>query len=575
MPSKRSFFNRVTFWGLIRRYWPLWAMYGVAMVLIGPVTYLGMLGRNSNLFTQDNELMQSVTIALFAQLFFVSAAPLAVFSTLYRVDSAVMEASLPISRKARYWTSVLAGFAAMEGINLLILLLILILRVGAGNTLTAAPMLWFLAITLQTVTYYGFGCCIALLTGKLLPAALLLGLLHFAGPIFGWLWDVMMDTMLRGYSQGYAPWSEFLLSLSPTLRLYEAVSYSHLTGFASLNWGSELAYAAIGIAFMLLGMALYQRRPVERAGEAAAFRPVKPLLYAAAMVFGALSLGLLFYALLFTDRKHGGSPREVLDLTLCLLAAALIVWLLVRRVIGREHGFRSLLQGFWIPASVVLILCVLGLTGGFGWAERVPQMEELAQVSITVRGEEGPVPTQYWQELTRFHKAAVDEEKQNPSAGDENAFAVYLHYQLNDGSSMERRYDLRAWRSPSDALYLLQQLLDQPELTESIAFDGMPQLNDNFVVTISTQWEENSFSGEKAWRIYEEGLLPDIRGGIQFIDLSQGQWTKDTDPEEFVWLNMQYMTEDGNKGGQFFGLTEQYSHTMELLRSMGLLDPVQ
>lgn len=465
MPSKRSFFNRTLFRKNLSRSWPLWVLLSIAGAMIPLYILLELIQapRGSlNPLPADFAagLYQAVTI--FAPGFTAAYAILCamlVWGYLYNPRSVSLFHSLPVDRTCLFVTNALSGLTMIAIPYAVTGLLLCLLAVCWGFFHLAAAVNTILAVILLAVTFFGLATLCAMLTGNIfaLPAFYLL--VNFLSPIL----ESLIFNMAQQFLVGVGSAANRFNALSPIVQIYTSFS-AHFERYTSDGdqtaalrglWVVAL-YALAGVAMLALAWFLYQRRHSERAGDVVAFRWLRPVFRYGVALLSGLTVGRLLYYLLWESLFQKGSYADVLPLFVCVALGGLLGFYAASMLLEKTRRvFRGSLLGAGIVCAGVAVLCLLVSVDVFGVERRVPDMDEIKRVRLEDRGilsgpfdpEENPEQVEA---IRAFHQALVKDRNYirsyHPDWDHEEGKAfshyIWLTYELTDGTTLSRQYDL-------------------------------------------------------------------------------------------------------------------------------------
>ncbi len=639
MRSKTSCFNLHLMGHMTRRYWPIWALYALAMFLIGPAYLLGMLSAGGGYRTPLYIFRDIAETAIYGgtliNLIFASGIALAVFSTLYKTESAVMEATLPIDRRSRYFSSFVVGLVWMLAVNVVMFLLMILFQLVYSTVYMPVMWLWLGMMCLECIIFYCIAALGAMFTGKLLIAVGIVAFLNFASVIFHALITSVLDIALWGYS-GSGTAEDVMMALSPAARLlsnygislynpdgitpwsYSASPYHYSEVIVRFDgWGYLVGCAVICLLLAVAAYFFYRRRALETAGETISVGFLRPVFVALATLFCALGLGVIFYSLVFTYSLNRGSPSAALALGACMLVGAFIGYVLGLMILRRSFRVWRSLPKFAIPAVVVVVFTVLCATGMLGWSTWTPKADKVESVTVWVGGDSN---TLYADDdiaaFLRVHETFLQQCDANYD-GDCYSYMT-ISYRLTNGVTTDRYFKLPLWEEPTDASYMLQELLNQTHLVMDRAFlsgDPIKDVENRGNVSARFHTEDTSYelyysvlTSDQVWDLLTRGVIPDIQAGssIGQVDLSyitQGYGAEyyeyiekfgitsevgvvygdknlvpaegipvKLEPGIVIELDMRYCIDGGGSSWIYIHVDETCLNTLAILRGMGIVE---
>lgn len=514
MRSKTSFFNRGIARNLLRRTWPLWAVYGALLLLltVGQILGGGVAFDEGRTLQQLTSLTGDILPFLMAPL-----TAMCLFNFLYNARGTGMMASLPLRREELFCTVYLTGLMPQLGTVLLAALLsALALARAPGQAVYVLP--WLGLTVLGTLTYYGIAVFCAMLTGNILILPVIYGLLNLAAVVLEACGEFLMGIFVYGFTG-----TESVLTwLSPPFELYmslESYAYQGAAAPRAGLWGLMAAYAAVGLLLSGLALLLFRRRQMERAGDTAAYPVLKPLFrFCMALGTGVVLPALLVEFLFPSVQFWRGSSNAAIIGALAALGAA-VGFFAAEMLIQRSL---RVFRGRW-KGCLALSLAMLALTACleldlFGIEKRVPAAEDVERVTVSGVDLSGEL-----EKVLSLHRQIIGDKAQNEASG--TVKDLRLTYQLKNGSILQRIYGLdfsdQALADPASDAWTAQSLLNTPA-----AFEARLDLEDREVplsrdslsyVCLTSSYtdtkEELYLTGDEAWDFVQNCLLPDVRDG--------------------------------------------------------------
>ena len=117
---------------------------------------------------------------------------------------------------------------------------------------------------------------------------------------------------------------------------------------------SLLVYAIVGLALLALGWLLYRRRPSEAAGDAIAFRWLRPIVRWTVGLCGGLGLGLFLSVALL-----GGLVGGIVQLLLCQAVMGLLCFFAAQMLL--QKSFRVFRRSWKEALALVIALAAITL----------------------------------------------------------------------------------------------------------------------------------------------------------------------------------------------------------------------
>ena len=490
MRQKTSFFNRALFLKNSARFWPLWAMYLVMWLLTGPLVLSSSLSWNrSSPMSVVVSFLQSASGYGVVMLFITGAVfALAVFSYLYSSKSANMMASLPLTRGTVYCTSYLTGLIWMIGAHVIVFLCTILVLSAHGVLDMRILLTWLGIVSLEGVFFYSFACFCAMLTGNGFVMPLVYAVLNFAVVIYELLVRGVLSTLLFGASGTVGEIA--LDKFAPAVAMIEERAglldpnthqilypWDKLPADYSVFYGGRgllITYAAVGIVFALLGLALYRRRRMESASDVVSVKALKPVFKYCMGIGGALCACLLFYYMFFNDNVGGGS--KWIYMIVCAIPGAFIGWYAAEMLVRKSFKVFRHWQGFVRCAVLVCTFIFCADADVLGYEKRVPDAGDVESVSVSAHVDALLKEPGNIEKVIELHKSIIENKelyedgriglRQTPADDYYNVHTI-IHYELADGSSLERAYDLfvnqESLSDPNSDIMTLQNIQNSKE----------------------------------------------------------------------------------------------------------------
>ena len=464
MPSKRSFFNRTLFRKNLSRSWPLWGLLSFAGAMV-PLYLLLELLQTPRAYALSSAgfaegLYQAVTI--FAPGFTAAYAILCamlVWGYLYNPRSVSLFHALPVDRTCLFITNTVSGMVMIVIPYAVVGLLLSLLAVCWGFFDLLAVLNTIVAVLFLTVTFFALATLCAMLTGHIFMLPALYLLVNFLSPMLEGLICSLAESFLIGIGEDRGR----LTFLAPIVQIYTRFggSYEYYAqddaNRLTLHglWVVAL-YALAGLALLALAWFLYKKRHSECAGDVVAFRWMQPVFRYGVALLSGLTVGRLLYEALWRSIFQSGDYADVLPMWICVALGGLIGFYAASMLIEKSRRvFRGSLIGVGIVCAGAAALCLLVSVDVFGVERRVPAADEIKSVKLEDRGVlSGPFtvednPEQV-EEIRAFHQAVIKDRdfirSYSPNWEQEEgkvfSHNVWITYELNDGSTVRRYYDL-------------------------------------------------------------------------------------------------------------------------------------
>lgn len=258
----------------------------------------------------------------------------------------------------------------------------------------------------------------------------------------GWIFESILNETLIGFN-GYHT-SEIIYNLSPPyfcgvgLGLANNIEKDGINGQSIEFITRSVVYI---IAFIGVSLLLYNRRKAEKGGTAYAHKFMYLGCSLLAGICGGYFLGMLFI----------GDNVTSISFWLFTIIGCLLTTVIYGTVTNR--GFKGVARSMLIgtlSAAVLISVTVSGITGGFGYATRIPDKTKIKSASVSVFDEN--IPFDDPQMILDLHRAILDAnatvyELHNLHYGTVTESVPYhqtqnvkFYYELENGKTMSRDF---------------------------------------------------------------------------------------------------------------------------------------
>lgn len=502
MPRKTSFCNGALLRSDIKRYWPLLFLYVAVWVMILPLPIL-QAGRWMTSITQiQAEIHNTIYNALFGSiimaLLFGCFMAMAVWSYLMTARTVGLMHALPVTRTQAFLSHALSGFGILTAGNIVIFLLGAACCAGRGFVDWAMLGAWLLLTELMELFFFALASLCAMATGWLLAIPVLYGAVNAVAILLHVVVQAMANIFYYGYYET-GP-AKAVMWLTPVGRIWTAIgddtSYwitadgrvfpeyleegQQIMQLSPAAYTTCAIYAAAGLVLLALVWWLYQKRPSESAGDAMAFRWLRPIARWSIGLCGGWGLGLfLHYAVLYNSNLTQLLICQVILGVICFFAAQMLL----------QKKFRIFNKRWWLEtAAMVLVLAAVTVCVKLdftGYQHRVPQADAVTEVSCTGVVDLTTDDPETIEDILALHRAILAQYdagitpedsypasatlSPEPVVSDEGMVIRYLRltYTLKNGAEMRRAFSIPV-SSGSDIHHLLIQLVNRTACRESL-----------------------------------------------------------------------------------------------------------
>lgn len=480
MPRKTSFFNGTLLRSDLRHYWPAGFLYVLVWLMVLPIPLLQTGFDYVHNWPDRPELLaaelhniyySAMTGSMVLAVLSGIVIPMAVYAYLMAPRSVGLMHALPVKRTTQYISHFAAGFGLLTGGNVLIFLLSVLAQLPCGGPDWAAAGLWLLVTELLELFFLALGTLCAMATGWLLAIPVLYGAVNFIAVLLCMVVQYLQRLFYFGFGSttypGFVEWLTPIVTLSDAVCSYQGdwvTRDGREVYLRALPDGAVTVlavYAAAGLVILALGWLLYSRRPSEAAGDAIAFRWLRPIVRWIAGLCGGLGLGVFLSTIVL-----GGFGSGIVKLILCQVFMGLLCFFAVQMLL--QKTFRVFRRSWKEAAALVLALAALTLAiraDIFGVQQRVPDPSRVDSVSLRITYYDGGYCSTddpaIIETAAALHRAILAQGDSAPENGD-GWMEIRLFYDLKNGDSLRRDYGIIGAKG-SEVYRLANQLLNMPQ----------------------------------------------------------------------------------------------------------------
>ena len=528
MKSRTSFFNKGIFLNILKRTWPLWAVFFIICFL--PLSFATLVERMDGL-VKASELVPEYIEAFMYSVFFQSSAisaiiiailaAMAAFSFLFTAKNTNLIASMPVSRTAVFGSAYLAGFVPVIASYFLTALTNLLASLGTSiefPILLEANVFYFFINSAEFFIFYSIAVMIAMITANAIAMPVLYIIFNF---LFAGM-ETVVRSIICEFSFGVAMGSTVLDPLSPFLEI-SAFNIMPITEFGEIKyfawfyeWKLLIIYLVAALILSLAALLLFKKRRMESAGDVVAVLKLRPVFKFGVSVCASLCIGALFFVI-FGDMYSGNAYRFFI-LLLGLFGGAFAGYFISEMLIRKSiHVFKGHWPGFIVICVLAAAFAVCCFFDLFGLSSKLPEADDIVSVapeySVTVITDKKDI-----EELLKINRAIIDKRTEYlpyMHGYYDESFSVGFRYILKDGSLICRYYQITS----DENLEAYCNILNKPEyVLMNYAPDGRNLKMENIE---SANYELPSPDGirgfeltaEQAYDYYYNALLPDIESG--------------------------------------------------------------
>ncbi|SFE86420.1 ABC-2 family transporter permease [Alteribacillus iranensis] len=438
MKLKTFFFNKGIQKQNVKQHGWIGIVYLVGLLFALPLQMLLMTSNEEVMHEPVDNLFQ---IGFASQLFFILFLPvlagIVIFRYIQTKSSSDIIHSLPIRRKDLYLNHIFTG--------LMLLLPPVWLSALSAAVITNTHSFfesissgdiwgWVFAISIMTMFLYVFSVMVGMVTGMSTAQGVLTFILLVLPPALFFLITASLSRYLHGFPASYYS-SENITSWSPVMKLTE-LDYNNM----SLPITELIIYFLLTIVFGVAAYFLYKIRPLETAGQAIAFQPLKPI-FKYGVTFCSMLVGAVYFQRFNTYGWIGFG----------YIAGALIGFFVAEMIIQKTWRIWSgkLLKGFAIYAGIIVIVGIGINTDVMGYEKAIPSKNEIEGVyfgenlqQLMNEDENKEIyanDQRYIQNVRAFHDEMIDKKQQTKPR---QSRRYIVSYKLDNGEQLVREYSV-------------------------------------------------------------------------------------------------------------------------------------
>ncbi len=473
MKSKTSFFNLTLFCKNIKRFWPLWGLPSIGVIIGAVIFYIAGMVEEAN----GHQIQISKVDAIDAyyevlvhfvpiwSMIFAMFAAMAVWNYMYSSKSVGMMHSIPIRRSGIFFTNFLSGMTMMA-IPYLVAAIMLVPYISAhGGKCPGAVCITILGVIAESFFFFSF----ATLTGQVVGTTVVLPILYvvfnFLQIIVAFFVKLLISLFVYGYTYSL---SVRQMIFVPVVYIFanvklekeyightdEAYGYWETLGDISLSNGKVIVYYAIaGVVLTALSLLLYTRRKSESAGETISFIPVKKFLLYLFSGIAGFGAGYLLYTI-YTEAVYSYMDAvKPFRLIVCCLIMGAISFYLAQMALNKTLKVfnRKSLFGYLGLSAAYVILIVIFALDIFHISSRIPKLSDIKSVTVNtgigdiyIKDSTDPDVIEKIYEYNRLIMENADSVKEDTlrSYADSNTVRglITISYNLKNGMHFEREY---------------------------------------------------------------------------------------------------------------------------------------
>ena len=561
MPRKTSFCKAALLRSDAKRYWPLLFLYTAVWVMILPLQLLKVSRWETSAVLVRAALHNTIHDTLYASiimgLLFGCLTAMAVWSYLMTPRTIGLMHALPVNRTQQFFSHAISGFGMLTAGNVLVFLLSVGSCAARGYVDWAMLGAWLLLTEQMGLFFFALASLCAMATGWLLAIPVLYG----AANVLAYLLHIVVQAMAEVFYYGYTatepaagvvwltPVGKLWLSVNAGgeqwIDQYGAVQDGYFAAMDGYRWETLNAsayttcfiYAAAALVLLALVWWLYQKRSSEMAGDAMAFRWLRPVARWSIGLCGGWGLGLFLHYVVLS-----GASSNLVQLLVSQIIMGVVCFFGAQMLLQKR--FRIFNKRWWIETAAmlaVLAAVTVGVKADItGYQHRIPAAADVTSVRVMCSAidmdTEDPALTET---VIALHRAILEEydregapgcfyptpTSSEDTSGEETVQHRYVRmtYTLKNGTKLAREYLVRMQRGTETYTLLTELANTRGSLLSIVGLDylerwgGVDAITGGYVLRYE-DGAELTLSGQQA-KALAESLYADIDSGALTVDI--------------------------------------------------------
>lgn len=445
MKSRISYFDKGILRKDITRFAPLWAIYLAGGLLV----MLSFYGEEAVPGAAAYQLPNTIGPFSIINMIYAMFCAQMLFGDLFNTRLCNALHAMPLRRECWFVTHTVAGLA----FSLVPHFIGAVCLMPFFGEFWYIPALWWVAMTLEYVLFFGLAVFSVFLTGNRFAAAAVYAILNFASMIAYWFVFTIYEPLLPGIVipqdvfHSFSPVT-FLTALEGrhflelerfvvenTMSVRVTYRYEFL-GLGDTFWYLPVV-AAVGIGLLACSLVLYRRRKLECAGDFIAARPLGPIF---CVVF-TLTMGCLFS--LFTEVFSFDSLSRYLFIPVGIVIGYFSSVMLVNRAVKVFR--KKVFLGF--AGIAIALTATIGLTAAdpLGLTRWVPTLEQVKSAQVyngsALYAQEDDF-LEFTEEEDIRTVLAIHHNSLSNRETNRSHTTITLRYQLRSGITVTREYPI-------------------------------------------------------------------------------------------------------------------------------------
>ncbi|MFE4044405.1 MULTISPECIES: DUF6449 domain-containing protein [Priestia] len=550
MQSKTSSFNRGMWIQSVRNVGWVGALYTLVLLFIVPLQiilrYTGEVNKDG-MYTEKLKTLFEVAESL--QFLFMFTVPVVLAIFLFRYIQTKSAAdyihSLPISRGVLFWQNVLLGIVSLV-LPVIISAIVLFLIKDSVNVEDLYTLKLILHWAINTIVLNIFVFSGAVFAGMFTGMSILQGafvyILFILPAALIQFFIMNINFYWYGFATNYYS-GQNIQNLVPFVRIIDLLD----TGKES--YLSLVIYAVVACVLCFIACIAYQKRSLEIATHAIAFKWLKPIF-----IYGLTTCSLLLWGMYFGEMKDSFKW-----LIFGYVFGSLLGYILGHMILAKTWRVFRKWKGYILFVAVAIVIGVGLKVDVFGYSTYLPNQENIQSVYFGEDGysltdnskshdiEQGDYykPPYYYSSkntinfIRVLHKQIIKDHpnisKREMQSGE--AREITFAYNLKNGKKVVRQYRVRE----ADYKAFYKRIIETPEYKNHSYYILEPH-NKNMRYVTEVQIDA-MYKKSEPITIKDPNKIESLKGAIRTS--IQNQTYEDTKSRQQSWSSIDFMDENG------------------------------
>lgn len=465
------------------------------------------------------------------------------FGFLYKKSSSDVFHSFPLTRSELLLSRLLSGITATLIPTFICYISFGILMAFNSWMATFTGLLWYLLHTIIIMLVCSsfsmifvicaggeFDLCVSLIGGNLALIAV------------GWIFESILSETLVGFS-GYRT-SEIMYNLSPPYACGVGLGLANDIAKYGIN-GQSIEFLIRSVVYIIVftvaSLLLYNRRKAENGGTAYAYKFMYLGCSLLAGICGGYLIGMLF-------NSNVTSFAFWFFAVVGSVLTAVVYGTVTNR--GFKGIWRSVIMG-GISAVVLISVAISGVTGGFGYTNRIPESSKIKNVTVSAFDEN--ITFYEPQQALDLHKAILDTNAIdfNYSVPYSQRQTISFYYELQNGSTMQREFTVVESKVADELLKIyksedrLKMINEHIDIVNAEQFNLYFHHNDEYYSVNISKSEADEFIKIYWQDVQNSDASVFEEKEYRFIELS-GYRKRDTNRDDYFQFQFEWQSSFAN-----------------------------